>query len=119
MRAINARVSKLIANTLYQFCERGLSLNFDLGEPKEGFMVSTLDKGLTFDNVGKVNPLKVADWVHENLNNTDYFGVWSHDEGVFFDIFQNIASKKLALSLGRERDQFAIYDVINKCDITI
>ncbi len=119
MRAINARVSKLIANTLYQFCEKGLSLNFDLEEPKEGFMVSTLDDVLIFDSIRAVKPSKVESWIHDHINNTDYFGVWSNKGRVFFDISQNIVDKEIALLLGLGRKQIAIYDVVNKCDITI
>ena len=116
--------AQLIATALYSLVNEGASINKSFNRPTSGYMVG-FDKGDVFDNVSKVDVWKVAAWVQYHIDggieDKDFFGVWKDKETgkVHFDLSNQIASKKLAISIARERGEIAIWDVENNCEIRV
>lgn len=96
----------------------GASVNLASGSlPANGYMVSragsevVIDGGLTREHIAQF-----AEAYHEELDNSDtYLGVWEDDETglVYLDISDNLDNMDMAVALGVEREQLAIYAVEN------
>lgn len=48
-----------------------------------------------------------------------YIGLWEHDGKLYLDLSQRIMAKASAINLGKSRNQLAIYDCYNTCDIDL
>ena len=113
--------AKLIANTLYQFCKEGISINSRYNKPESGYMVAT-HTGPIFRSVKDINPIAVEKWIEGLLSlGSLYFGAWTDkDNGyIHFDGSICVADKETALHYGREALQHAIYDVENEEEIRL
>lgn len=121
MRRNYVETSRLLANTLYQFCKEGLSMNIKLEEPTDGYMVSVIP-GPIFDNVAAVDVGEIKKFIdnHDGPNFT-FFGVWTDSETgkIYFDMSLCISEKERALKIASEKNQLAIWDVKNKCEIRL
>ena len=123
MRDLNATKSQLLANTLYQRCKEGRSLNVNFEVPKVGYMVSVLD-GPVYNKAPDVDTLEVAAFIREQLprwKNCEFFGVWTDSETgkIQFAMSLCIEDKEKAITIGRVNEQIAIYDVVNGCEIRL
>jgi len=122
MRDLKAQTAILLANTLYQNCREGASLNYDFDSPIEGYMVS-IKEGPSFPNIMDVNTLDVAAFIRnqKKLYSFQYFGVWVDDKTgkVYFDLSENFMDPKTAKEFAADNDQIAIWDVANAKEIRL
>ena len=104
------KVLESVANT------GGASINLASGStPAGGYMVSragsevVVDGGLSRDDLAQF-----AQAYHEELDNSDtYLGVWADEDTglVYLDISDNLDNMDMAVALGVEREQLAVYAV--------
>ena len=126
MRTIKTTVSQLLANTLYQCCKEGASLNQNFDSPESGYMVSIVD-GPVFDCPVNVNVLDVAAFIRKqsiiefNGSKDHYYGVWTDEKtrNIHFDLSLNIPDRNTAIDLGKRYNQIAIWDVENCKEIRL
>lgn len=118
----------------------GCSLNMAKGKPFSGYMVS-IEAGPTYmtEKVEKDRKLRwdtyvdytyraidlniqaIADWVRRVGSNDHYFGSWRDENTgkVYIDISECIYDLDEALALARSRNELAIWDVKNNCEIRL
>lgn len=122
MRDLQASTSQLLANTLYQQCKEGASLNINFDSPEFGYMVSVIS-GPVYNNVLSVNPIEVAKFIRKNMadNYTTFAGVWTDkDTGkIYFDISVNISVKNVAIKTAKSLKEIAIWDIRNNSEIRV
>lgn len=124
-----ARVSAEVASKIFQFTREwgGLTINMvDGSMPTTGYVVAKppeFGKVVTetdfFDSVK--GPKILSQYMREHktdlASGKNYLGTWVDKGKVFLDVSQNIQSKSNAIRLGKERDQKAIWDVVNQVEI--
>ena len=126
MRNFTASVCQLLANTLYQECSRGASLNLDFDSPKAGYMVSVL-AGPVYASKADVSPIEVAQFYKKNWetyqtnDHASFAGVWTDLKTgeIYFDIAYQFDDKEGALLLADNLNEIAIYDVVNDSEIRL
>lgn len=108
------------------YLKGGFSFNLDYGfnPPKEGYMVGGLDKVLTFDSIedlskGKDEILFLLER-YGNKRPRLFLGGWKDQNGkIHIEASEVYITKGYALSIAKERDQTAIYDLIKGKDILV
>lgn len=91
----------------------GFSYNQNLQSPETGFMVSLVG----FETVIPVTVLtnevvnSVFDKLSSFLTANQFVGAWVDAGKVYFDISENVQDKSTALTLAKERNQLAIFDL--------
>jgi len=125
MKTLQTTTAKVISNTLYQFCNPGISLHMDCSEPKTGFAVSIQD-GPNFRSVSSVNVLELESFIQSELNrrplkSNECFGAWTEEEtgAVFFDRVEIFTDKLKALQVAKLHEQIAIYDLSTGQEIKV
>ena len=124
MRDLRASVCQLLANTLYQNCAKGASLNENFDKPEAGYMVSVIT-GPVYDRALDVDPIEVAQFLRKelemNASSDTYAGVWTDSETgkIYFDVFFNFSDRGDAEAFAREMKEIAIWDVVNDCEIRV
>lgn len=106
----------------------GLSISMVDGHmPDKGFMVAKppefgaiVDEADFFDSVK--GPKILSDYMKKNRadlghGGKDYLGTWLNGGKIYLDVSQNITSREEAIRIGRERNQKAIWDVVNQVEI--
>ena len=107
--------------------EEGMSVKIDSGlQPKDGYMVarkgySKIVSAKDFFDATKGKKI-LGDFLKENrerFQKDQYLGLWWNTKSgkVYLDITDNISDRKQAESLGKERNQISIWDVVNKVEI--
>jgi len=105
----------------------GLSIKMTDGSlPDKGFMVS---KPPTFSKIvpkeefydkekGKAILREYMEKNEKDLaTGTNYLGTWENEGKIYLDVSMNISSESDAVSLGRDNNQKAVWDVINQKEI--
>jgi len=105
----------------------GLSIKMTDGSlPDKGFMVS---KPPTFSKIvpkeefydkekGKAILREYMEKNEKDLaTGTNYLGTWENEGKIYLDVSMNILSESDAVSLGRDNNQKAVWDVINQKEI--
>ena len=124
MNPTNQEVSKALANTLYQKCNEGHSLNSSFDPPQWGYMVA-IKAGPCFPNPVSVEPTRVTAFIEKNMSLIHhplfFFGVWKDKETgeVCFDLCEQCANLEYATKLGNKHKQIAIWDVSNEEEIRL
>lgn len=119
-------LARVLANSLYQKCNEGVSYNTTFSKPKWGYMVS-ISAGPVFDSVQDVDVLKVASFIEESFTDPQfqhplhYFGVWTDQETgkIHFDLSDQFANVEFAINAAKEAGQIAVWDVANKKEIRV
>jgi hypothetical protein len=107
--------------------EEGMSVKIDSGlQPKDGYMVarkeySKIVSAEDFFDATKGKKI-LGDFLKENrerFQKDQYLGIWWNTKTgkVYLDITDNISDRSKAESLGKERNQISIWDVVNKVEI--
>jgi hypothetical protein len=107
--------------------EEGMSVKIDSGlQPKDGYMVarkeySKIVSAEDFFDATKGKKI-LGDFLKENrerFQKDQYLGIWWNTKTgkVYLDITDNISDREKAESLGKERNQISIWDVVNKVEI--
>ena len=107
--------------------EEGMSVKIDSGlQPTSGYMVarkeySKIVSAEDFFDANKGRKI-LSDFLKQNrehFQEDQYLGIWfnTNNGKVYLDITDNIADRRKAESLGRERNQISIWDVVNKVEI--
>ena len=100
----------------------GVTYNLSTGEtnPDDGYMVSLEKHGFVSHFVA---PDIVRDYLKEKAHlltqSNRYFGVWNNGTDYVFDVSEKVDSLEVALFLGRQRKQLAIWDNVHKDEIKI
>ena len=93
----------------------GASINLASGSmPAAGYMVSRAGSEVVLDGISRGDLERFAEAYEEELDNSDtYLGVWEDGETglVYLDISDNLDNMDMAVALGVEREQLAIYAV--------
>jgi len=105
----------------------GLSIKMTDGSlPDKGFMVS---KPPTFSKIvpkeefydkekGKAILREYMEKNEKDLaTGTNYLGTWENEGKIYLDVSMNVSSESDAVSLGRDNNQKAVWDVINQKEI--
>jgi len=118
----------------------GCSLSLDHGHPAAGYMVSVV-AGPTYQTkqIEKERKLRwdtyvdytyepvdldlqvIADWIQGEYIAERYFGSWLDMKTfkVYIDVSVCIYDRQTALNLARSRNEIAIWDVRNNCEIRL
>ena len=104
----------------------GGSYNYKTGElnPSQGYMVAIKGCEKVY-KLGTEIDSAVRDYTMEQglnlaIRDNGFLGFWTDDKGrLVGDISENIESLEDALKLGAEREQIAIWDCANGCEILI
>ena len=124
MNPTKTELARTLANSLYQKCSEGVLYNTKFETPKWGYMVAHRF-GPVFNNATDVDTERVARFVADNMLPMDfplhYFGVWTEKETgrIYFNLFEQFANQDKAEEAARERNQIAIWDVVNKKEIRL
>ena len=123
------RVSPEVASKIFQFTREwgGLTISMvDGSMPTTGYVIAKppefgkVVKELDFFDSVK-GPKILSQYMREHKTDLatgkNYLGTWVKEGKVFLDVSENIQSKSKATRLGRERDQKAIWDVVNQVEI--
>ena len=94
-------------------------------KPTEGYMVAkppsyskVVDETDFFDPITGRKILSSYMKEHKSdLAGTAYMGTWVHEGKVYLDVSENILDRAEAIRLGVERNQKAIWDVVNETEI--
>lgn len=94
----------------------GASINVASGSmPAAGYMVSRAGSEVVLEGgLSREHLEEFAEAYEEELDNSDtYLGVWADDETglVYLDISDNLDNMDMAVALGVEREQLAVYAV--------
>jgi hypothetical protein len=91
--------------------------NIDL--PTTGYYVGGKYPSLTFDYPHLVDRGEIAWWIGNNPS--PWYGVWvdSDDGKVYIDAVNHVDSQRVALSLGRIRQEIAVWDIENGKEIRV
>jgi hypothetical protein len=118
-----------VAGKITQFTQEwgGLSIKMTDGSmPTSGFMVAKPPEfGAVVDAADFLDPVKgpkiLADYMkthREDLaSGKNYLGTWLNEGKVYLDVSENIQDVAEATKIGRERNQKAIWDVVNLQEI--
>jgi hypothetical protein len=118
-----------VAGKIVQFTQEwgGLSIKMTDGSmPTSGFMVAKPPEyGAVVDAADFLDPVKgpkiLADYMkthREDLaSGKNYLGTWLNEGKVYLDVSENIQDVAEATKIGRERNQKAIWDVVNLQEI--
>ena len=124
------RVSTGTVSDIQRFTREwgGLSISMVDGHmPDKGFMVAkppefsqVVDEADFFDSVK--GPKILAEYMKKNRadlgrGGKDYLGTWLNGGKIYLDVSQNMMNREEAIRVGRERNQKAIWDVINQVEI--
>jgi hypothetical protein len=96
----------------------GFSESLDSGlPPTSGYMVSAsgLTRRISLDNFLDSNVHFYAAQFAPLPNL--YVGGWLSDGIVYLDLSENIQDRETAIQAGIERNQIAIWDIVNQCEI--
>jgi len=114
MRNQTIEVTRVLANTLYQFCRNGLSININGEFPTSGYMVSFYG-GPVFNSIADVDVSQVKKFLDDNLpyNEGYYAGVWTDEKTgkIYFDVSYCYDNLQDAVRRAVNADQIAIWDV--------
>lgn len=123
-------VSSGVVSDIQRFTREwgGLSISMvDGHQPTDGYMVAkppefgiVVDEADFFDSVK--GPKILADYMKKNRadlgrGGKDYLGTWLNEGKIYLDVSQNIMSREEGIRIGRERNQKAIWDVVNQVEI--
>lgn len=107
--------------------ENGMSVSMETGEePKQGFMVARKEGSVIVDAAKFFDAIEgkkvLSDFIKANrdrLRAGVYLGIWHNKKNgkVYLDVVDNVTIQSDAERMGRERNQIAIWDVVNKVEI--
>lgn len=107
--------------------ENGMSVSMETGEePKQGFMVARKEGSVIVDAAKFFDAIEgkkvLSDFIkanRERLGAGVYLGIWHNKKNgkVYLDVVDNVIVRGDAERMGRERNQIAIWDVVNKVEI--
>lgn len=117
-----------VASKIQQFTREwgGLTISMvDGSMPDSGYVVAKPPEfGKVVEEADFFDPVKgpeiLADYLIEHqkdLGGKNYLGTWVKDGKVYLDVAENIQDKDVATQIGRERNQLAIWDVVNLQEI--
>jgi hypothetical protein len=105
----------------------GLSINMvDGSMPDKGYMVAKPPQfGEVVDAADFLNPSRgdkiLSAYMRRHKadlsTGKNYLGTWLNEGKVYLDVSQNVQQRETAVRLGRERNQKAIWDVVNMVEI--
>ena len=120
-RKVLARQSGIIEHVRR---ENGMSVSMETGEePKQGFMVARKEGSVIMDAAKFFDAIEgkkaLSDFIkanRERLGAGVYLGIWYNQKNgkVYLDVVDNVIGQSDAERMGRERNQIAIWDVVNK-----
>jgi len=123
-RKVLARQSGIIEHVRR---ENGMSVSMETGEePKQGFMVARKEGSVIMDAAKFFDAIEgkkaLSDFIkanRERLGAGVYLGIWYNQKNgkVYLDVVDNVIGQSDAERMGRERNQIAIWDVVNKVEI--
>jgi GNAT superfamily N-acetyltransferase len=123
-------VSSTVVEDIQRFTREwgGLSISMvDGSMPDKGFMVAkppefshVVDEADFFDPIK--GPKILADYMKKNRadlgrGGKDYLGTWLNGGKIYLDVSQNMMNREESIRVGRERNQKAIWDVVNQVEI--
>ncbi len=123
-------VSSTVVEDIQRFTREwgGLSISMvDGSMPDKGFMVAkppefshVVDEADFFDPIK--GPKILAEYMKKNRadlgrGGKDYLGTWLNGGKVYLDVSQNMMNREESIRVGRERNQKAIWDVVNQVEI--
>lgn len=105
----------------------GLSISMvDGHQPTDGYMVAKPPEfGKIVDEADFFDPVKgpqiMSQYMREQkadlATGKNYLGTWLKDGKIYLDVSENIMDRDEAIRLGKERNQKAIWDVVNQTEI--
>lgn len=110
---------KLIKKTVLN---GGYSVNSSYQLPKSGYMVS-ISEGPSFEKNEPINSDKIVSFIASISEDSPeiFFGGWIDRKTgkVYFDASKNVSDLDAALTLARQNDQIAIWDVVKNQEIRL
>ena len=97
-------------------------LSGNLYHGDNGYMVGVYGKKYKYKDKSKVKAKVSKDFAFINrdmLKDNAFFGAWLNGDYLYIDISMLILSKDDAIALGKKYNQLAIWDLKNKCEITL
>jgi hypothetical protein len=122
-------LSDEVAGKIIQFTQEwgGLSIKMTDGSmPTSGYMVAKPPEfGAVVDAADFLDPVKGAKILGDYMvthrkdlgSGKNYLGTWLNEGKVYLDVSENIQDVSAATKIGRERNQKAIWDVVNLQEI--
>jgi GNAT superfamily N-acetyltransferase len=122
-------VSSEVASDIQQFTREwgGLSISMVDGHmPTKGYMVSKPPEfGKIVDEADFFDPIKgpkiLSQYMREQkadlATGKNYLGTWLNEGKIYLDVSENIMDRAEATSLGAQRNQLKIWDVVNQVEI--
>lgn len=108
-----------VAGSLHALRDQGatVSANGEANPHSVGYYVGGLYPSLVFDKIEDVDRGELAWWI--GTHPARYYGIWEDDETgkVYIDAVQHVVTRGVAVQVGRDRGEIAVWDIANAADI--